>query len=338
MADPRFFSVVAPIPLERLARETGAEIVNGNDDQTYNDVATLDIAGQSHVSFLDNKKYIEQFRASHAGACVVRPEIVEHAPKAMALLVTDEPYLVYARIAQMFYPRAVRKSGISERAVVAASAQIGDGAYIDTGAVIADRAEIGARVHIGANSVVGEACVIGADTFVDANVTLSHCLIGARVTVFPGVRIGQDGFGFARSSTGAVKVPQLGRVIIEDDVEIGANTTIDRGAGPDTVIGAGTMIDNLVQIAHNVRIGKHCVIAAQVGISGSTELGNGVAIGGQAGFAGHIRIGDGAQIAGKSGVFRNVIPGTKVGGFPAKLMRQWMKEQATLEKLTKKGK
>ena len=338
MADPRFFTIAAPISLARLADEANAEIVNGDADDLFEDVASLDSAGPRDVSFLDNKKYRDQFQVSRAGACVVAPKMVERAPDGMALLVTDQPYLGYARIAQLFYPAVTKAPGIAETAHAPSSADIGQDVEIDPGAVIGERVSIGARSQIGANTVVGDGCVIGEDCRIGANVTLSHCLIGSRVTLFPGVRIGQDGFGFARGPQGAVKVPQLGRVVIEDDVEIGANSTVDRGAGPDTIIGAGTMIDNLVQIGHNVRIGKHCVIVSQVGVSGSTELGTGVVVGGQTGFAGHLRIGDGAQIAARSGVMRNIDPGTRVGGFPAKPMRQWLREQANLERLTKKGK
>jgi UDP-3-O-[3-hydroxymyristoyl] glucosamine N-acyltransferase len=337
MADPRFFSVVAPIPLASLASVAAAEIVGGDGAQTFEDVAALAVAGPSHVSFLDNTKYVDQFLASKAGVCLVRPEMVGRQPAGMALLVTSEPYLGYARVARMFYPAEQKPAGISDSAHVAPSAQLGAGVTIAPGAIIGENVELGDNVTVGANTVIGNGCVIGADSAIDANVTLSHCLIGARVVIYAGVRIGQDGFGFARSPKGAVKVPQLGRVVIEDDVEIGANTTIDRGAGPDTFIGAGTKIDNLVQIGHNVRIGRHCVVVAQVGISGSTEIGNGVAIGGQAGFAGHLQVGDGAEVAAKSGVFRDVPPGTRIGGFPAKAFRQWFKEQVCLERLTKKG-
>jgi UDP-3-O-[3-hydroxymyristoyl] glucosamine N-acyltransferase len=188
--------------------------------------------------------------------------------------------------------------------------------------------------------VIGAAVELGEDCRIGANVTLSHCLIGARVVLHPGVRIGQPGFGFAPDAApdakGPVKIPQLGRVVIGDDVDIGANTTIDRGSGHDTVIGAGSMIDNLVQIGHNVVLGCGCVLAAQVGISGSTRLGDSVMAGGQAGFAGHLKIGSGARIAAKAGLMRDVEAGGTVGGIPAVPFALWMKQAAILQRLAKK--
>jgi len=194
---------------------------------------------------------------------------------------------------------------------------------------------VGARCQIGANTVIGAGVALGDACRIAANVTLSHCLIGARVVLHPGVRIGQPGFGFAPDAAGPVKIPQLGRVIVGDDVDIGANTTIDRGSGHDTVIGAGTMIDNLVQIGHNVVLGRGCILAGQVGISGSTKLGDFVMVGGQSGLAGHLNIGGGARIGAHAGVMRDVEPGQTVIGAPAVPAIAFWRQVAMIQRLAK---
>jgi UDP-3-O-[3-hydroxymyristoyl] glucosamine N-acyltransferase len=337
MADPRFFSNAGPFTLARLAGLSGAEVAIGSDaDRSFDDVAPLDSAGPSHFSFLDNRRYADQFAVSGAGGCVVHPALAARAPAGMALLLAADPYRAYAAIAAAFYPEPAFEAAIDPSAVVDPTARLGDGCRIEAGAVIGPRVELGAHCQIGPNAVIGAGVVMGEDCRIGACASISHAVIGNRVSLYAGVRVGQDGFGFAMGSQGHRKVPQLGRVVIEDDVEIGANSTIDRGAGPDTVIGQGTKIDNLVQIAHNVRIGRHCVIVSQVGISGSTRVDDFVAVGGQAGLTGHLHIGVGAKIAAQSGVMRDVEAGTTICGSPALPVTEYWRQQAVLGQIARK--
>ena len=337
MADPRFFSVAGPLSLRTLAERTGARLDAAADpDRLIRDVAPLETAGPDDLTFLDNKKYLPAFAATRAAAAFVDPALASYAPNGMALLLTATPYRAYALAAQAFYPEARPQPHVHERAVIDPTARVGEGALIEPFAVIEAGAEIGRRCRIGACSVIGRGCVLGDDVRIGAHVTVSHAIIGSRVTLYPGVRVGQDGFGFAPDPKGAVKIPQLGRVIIEDDVEIGANSTIDRGAGPDTVIGAGTMIDNLVQIGHNVRIGRGCILVSQVGISGSTKLGDRVMIGGQGGLIGHLTIGAGARIGAQAGVMEDVPPGATVVGSPAVPQQQFFRQVASLRRLAQR--
>ena len=318
MADPRFFTVAGPFSLNRLAEICGAEIGGGADPaKTFAEVAPLDRAGPTQVSFLDNKRYIGQFRVSAAGACIVAPRYAEQAPAGMALLITSNPYRAYAQVARVFYPPPAPRPGRHPSAVLDPSARVGEGTEIGPGVVIGAGAEIGADCRIGANAVIGEGVVVGDATEIGANATLSHCLVGSRCQIHAGVCIGNRGFGFTLDTEGYLDVPQIGRVIIEDGVEVGANSTIDRGAGPDTVIGAGSKIDNLVQIGHNVNLGRGCVLVGLTGVAGSAKLEDHVIVGGQAGIGGHITVGKGARIAGRAGVIRDVAPGMAVAGVPA---------------------
>jgi len=337
MPDPRFHQRAGALALARLAEITGAKLDAGADPaKMIDDVGPLDQAGSSVLSFLDNIKYKDQFAATKAGACIVAPAMQDSAPRGVALLLSAHPYKAYALAAQAFYPDQKPAPSIAVSAFVHPEAELGKGCVIEHGAVIAARAEIGEGSWIEPNAVIGAGVRIGRDCRIGAGSTVSHALIGDRVRVYPGCRIGQDGFGFAMDPKGHVKVPQLGRVIIEDSVEIGANTAIDRGAGPDTVIGTGTWIDNLVQIGHNVKIGRGCVIVAQVGISGSTVIEDYAVLAGQAGIAGHLRIGKGAMIGAQAGVMRDVPAGEKHMGSPSMPIKQFMRQVATLGRLIKK--
>lgn len=334
MPDPRFFSVEGPFTVAQLAEIGVTEPAPGADhERLIRDIAPLESAGSDDLSFIDNPKYLEAFSSSAAGACIVHPNRVEAAPPEMSLLISESPYLSYARISQAFYPESRAPAGINGQTSLDPTAHIGENVHMAAGVVIAANVEIGARTTIGPNVVIGPGVRIGDDCHIGANASVSHCLMGNNVRVFAGVRIGEAGFGFAPSSDGFITVPQLGRVLIEDNVEIGANTTIDRGSGPDTVIGAGCRIDNLVQIGHNVRLGRCCILVAQVGIAGSTVLENFVVVGGQVGIAGHLTIGEGANIGAQSGVMKDLPAGARVIGNPAVPARQFMRQASTLARL-----
>jgi len=337
MTDLRFFNRAGPYSLGELAELSGARLGGGVDGkQLITDVAPLETAGPEDITFLDNRKYLDAFAGSRAGAAFVDERFAERAPAGMALLLTKEPYKAFARAAQAFYPAKPVIPGIAPTAIIGPAATVPADCEIGPYVVIEAGARIGARCQIGAHTVIGHAVELGDDCRVGPHVTLRHCLIGARVVLHPGVRIGQPGFGFAPDREGPVKIPQLGRVVIGDDVDIGANTTIDRGSGHDTVIGPGTMIDNLVQIGHNVVLGRGCILAGQVGISGSTKLGDFVMAGGQAGFAGHLNIGTAARVAAQAGLMRDVEPGSTVAGAPAVAITSFWRQVAVLQRLATK--
>lgn len=339
MADLRFFNRNKPLTIAEIASLSGAVLHNPSmAGQMIEDVAPLDRAGSSEISFLDNSKYIQGFTESRAGACFIREKHIEVAPAGMALLITEDPYRAHAMTAQYFYPFVPPVSDVSPHAVIDATAKIGANCIVGPNAFIGRGVEIGEGCIIGANAVLHDGVVIGAGSRVGALTSLSHTLVGERVIIHRGVHIGQDGFGFALGRGGHVKVPQLGRVVIENDVEIGAGTCIDRGTGPDTIIGEGTKIDNLVQIGHNVQIGKHCVIVAQVGIAGSTRIGDGTVLAGQVGVAGHLKIGSGVRVAAKAGVMNDLPSGASYGGYPAIPAKDWHRQTLALAKLGKQRK
>jgi len=342
MTDPVFWRNLSEPTLRDIIDWTGAEIAGSADlSLKIRRIAPLEDAEPDCLVFFENAKYKAALRETRAGACFVSPRFVELVPPQTLALVTPHPHRAFALTLGKFCPASLQPGslfaakGISPSAFVHPDARLEPDVVIDPGVVIGPRAEIGSGTVIGANSVIGPDVCIGRNCAIGAQTTIIHALIGNRVIIHAGVRIGQDGFGFIPGRDGHLKVPQLGRVIIQDDVEIGANTTIDRGSTRDTVIGEGAKIDNLVQIAHNVTIGRFCFIVAQVGISGSTELGDYVAAGGQSGFAGHIKIGAGVEIAAQSGVISDVEPGARLGGTPARPFRQWLRAQVRLDWLSR---
>ena len=343
MADPVFFSSDITLSLGAIAEAAGVSLPPGADPAAVlTGAAPLESAAPNDLAYMDNARYGEALAQTRAGACLVSPRFAARVPAGTVALVTRDPYRVYAGLLGRFHPDAMRpgslfgSTGVAPGAHVHPEARLEAGVRVDPGAVIGPGAEVGSGTVIGPGAVLGPNVRVGRDCAVGAGATVIHALLGNRVIVHPGARLGQDGFGFAMGPGGHLKVPQIGRVIVQDDVEIGANTTIDRGASRDTVIGEGTKIDNLVQIAHNVVIGRHCVIVSGVGISGSTTLEDYVVLGGQVGVVGHLRIGMGAQIAGSSNVNRDVPPGSRWGGTPAKPVRAWFRELTTLARLAER--
>ncbi|MCX2722554.1 UDP-3-O-(3-hydroxymyristoyl)glucosamine N-acyltransferase [Roseibium salinum] len=342
MSEPKFFTMPASVSLQDIASWAEAEIERGDGSLEITGVAPLEDAGQGALVFFDNTAYLKQLQATTAAACLVTKRHKDKVPDGVAVLVCADAYRSWAKVLARLFPEAMVPKdpapvAISERASVDPGASLEENVTVEPGVVISAGAEIGAGTVIRANAVIGRGVKIGRDCVIGANCTVQHSVLGNRVYLHPGVCCGQDGFGYAMGPQGHLKVPQVGRVIIQDDVEIGACTTIDRGANRDTVIGEGTKIDNQVQIGHNVVVGRHCVIVSQVGLSGSCTLEDFVAIGGQTGVRGHVTIGMGAQVAAVSVVSEDLPAGGRYGGTPAKPVKQWFREVAAVRKLAERG-
>jgi UDP-3-O-[3-hydroxymyristoyl] glucosamine N-acyltransferase len=327
LTDDRFFRRSGPFALGDIASHVGGELcAQAPTALLIQDIAALDCAEAGEISVFSDGKRSCEFAASRASVIVTSAKLGQHSHNGSWLLLVKDPRVAFAQIGHLFYPRPEPKAGVDAGAHVDPTAAIGPGARIGSGAAIGRDARLGARCHIETNAVIGDGVVLGDDCSIGAGTAISHALIGSRVRVSSNCSIGGEGFGFVAGPKGLLRVAQLGRVVIEDDVRIGGNCAIDRGAMGDTFIGRGTVIDNLVQIAHNVRIGRFCVIAGQVGIAGSSTLGDQVMIGGQAGVNDHLTVGARARIAAKSGVIHDVPEGEAVGGYPAVPIRQWHRQ------------
>ena len=342
MADPRFYDNRGPFSLAEICAKTAMAAPAGAlAAAEIFDLASLDGAGPTHLSFFaGGRKALDAFQRSGAGFCLVpAKEIKVQAPSGMALLPCASVNHAFAAAARLFYPEASLAIWRQDKPVDP-RARLGKDVMLGFGVVIGAGAEIGEATKIGAGSVIAPGVTIGRDCEIGSNVTISHAYIGDQVVILPGAQIGQPGFGFASSQNGHAKVPQLGRVIIQDQVEIGAGTTIDRGALGDTVIGEGSKLDNLVQIGHNVHIGRHCVLVSQVGIAGSSVIEDFAVLGGQVGIADHGHIGSGARLAARTAmVSGQELPGGQdYGGVPAKPVREWMREVHVVNALARRKK
>ena len=339
MSEAVFFRPEGSLSGAEIAAMAGVVPPEGSDAVRIRAVAPLEDAGPSDLSYMDNPRYAPLLARTRAGICLVGARYAARVPPQTFPVVVADPHRIYASVLAYLHPAASRPcstfgaTGVAAGSFVHPDARLEAGVSVDPASVIGPGAEIGRGTVISAGAIIGPSVRIGRDCAVGPGASVTHALLGNRVIIHAGVRIGQDGFGYALGRECHVKVPQVGRVIIQDDVEIGANTTVDRGATRDTMIGEGTKIDNLVQIAHNVVIGRHCVIVAQTGIAGSTTLEDYVVLAGQVGVIGHVTIGRGAHIAACSNVNGNVPPGSRWGGTPAKPVRDWFREIHTLKSL-----
>lgn len=342
MAPLAFLKQPPPVTLADVARLTGADLLDqARGGDVVRGLASLEQAGPMHLAFFDNLKYADQLASTKAGACLVSPRFEASVPAHVAVLRTPRPFHAFVAVASGFHPDALRSlswfglDGVSPAAVIHPTARLEDGVSIDPLAVIGPGVQIGSGTAIGSGAVIGADVRIGRDCSIGPGTTIQFALIGNNVLIHPGCHIGQDGYGFVPTLDGHLKVPQTGRVLIQNSVEIGAGTTIDRGSLRDTVIGEGTKIDNQVQIGHNVTIGRHCLLAAQVGLAGSLTIGDGVAMGAKVGVNNHLHIGDGAQITAMSAVKDDIPPGQRWGGMFAKPTKLWFRELVAVERLAR---
>ena len=335
--DSRFFARTGPHSLAAVAKAAGGTLPERAPDLMLAGIAPLQTAGAGEVSFLDNRKYLPALRATNAGVVIVHPELATAVPSGTVAIVVASPYESWARVAALFHPLHPPRPGVHPSAIVEEGALIDPSAEVGALAVIGAGASIGPGSRVGAHAVIGPGVVMGKDCRIGTHASVTHAILGARVYVYPGARVGQEGFGFAQTAQGFLSVPQVGRVVLEDDVEVGANSCVDRGSLHDTVIGTGSRLDNLVQVGHNVRIGRFCAIAGQAGISGSTVLEDFVMVAGQAGLIGHLRVGKGAMLGAQTGIMNDVSAGAQVLGSPAQPVRDFLRQVAVLKRLARRS-
>src|ERR1700730_7413398 len=329
MGKRRFFDRPAGLTVAKIILLTGAECHDAARlSHLITDVAPLELAGPNDLTFIESNKYADAFATTRAGACLMLQRFESRAPNNLILLPTEQPYRAFVDVHSELYPQSLRPTSLYETNDIAQGSTIHPTARLESGITVDPGAVIGPRAEIGAGSIIAATAVIGPDVSIGRD-----CVIGDRVVIHPGCRIGQDGFGYIEGAERR-KIPQTGRVIIQNDVEIGAGTTIDRGGIRDTTIGEATKIDNLCQIGHNVVIGRHCVVVAQSGLSGSVTLEDFAVLGGAVGLAPHVTIGKAARVAARSGVMGNIPAGETWGGYPARPRMQWMRQEATLSRLT----
>lgn len=337
MVDTRFHPSSEPMPLSVLLQRAGhgAAVIPGHENIVISEASGLETASRGAVTFAASKAYRTQLLQTEAGVVFVNDEMAPHVPSEATTLLVADPYGVFIDVLNVLYPDDTAFVATATASDFDSEPLIEDGAVIGRGAVIAARAEIGSGTVIGANAVIGAGVTIGRNCVIGAGVVIECAHIGNNVVIQAGATIGAEGFGFQMGRAGHKKIPQLGRVIIQDGVEIGANTTVDRGTLDDTVIGEGSKIDNLVQIGHNCRIGRHCVISGMVGLSGSTILEDGVTMGGGSASAGHLTIGTGSIVYARSGLSNSIPPGSVVAGLPAQDAKLWRREVAILRRMVK---
>ncbi len=337
MADKRFYNIREDVTLAQAAEVTSSVLADSTKSgEKIADIATIETATADDICFFYDRKSREKAAQMKAKACVTTADLQSFVPAEVAVLVCEDPKIAFIKLNEFMYSEKSSAAGIDASAKIAATAKIGNNCFIGANAVIGENVEIGDNCIIEPNVVIAHGCKIGNNCRIGNNASIAYAVIGANCYIYTGARIGQDGFGFQLINGQHHRIPQLGRVIIGNDVEIGANTCIDRGALDDTIIGDGTRIDNLVQIAHNDKLGRGCVIVSQVGIAGSCNLGDYVVLGGQVGLADHLNIGSGAQVAAQSGVMRDIEPGAVMMGSPCVPFKDFMRQVSFLQKNSKK--